>query len=104
MLVKMSFLVGLAIGVEELTEQQRKDLGRPISPYAIGAGFEGTASDWVEYLVWSVGIIALLYHFSGVVKINVHEPLPKECTIQELDDDDHDDDEDDDDDVAKKDL
>ena len=42
-----------------------------LNAYAIGAGFEGSASDWTEYVVWSVGVAALIFYLSGTVKINV---------------------------------
>mmetsp|Transcript_16151 Transcript_16151/g.47087 ORF Transcript_16151/g.47087 Transcript_16151/m.47087 type:complete len:81 (+) Transcript_16151:127-369(+) len=32
-----------------------------LSLWSIGAGFEGTASDWTEYVVWLVGFIALIW-------------------------------------------
>ena len=31
-----------------------------LNAYAIGAGFEGSASDWTEYVVWTVGVAALI--------------------------------------------
>ena len=43
-----------------------------LNAYAIGEGFEGTASDWTEYVVWSVGVAALIFYLSGTVKINVY--------------------------------
>ena len=53
-----------------------------LNAYAIGEGFEGTASDWTEYVVWSVGVAALIFYLSGVVKINVYnideEPIKRE--------------------------
>eukprot|EP00416_Gambierdiscus_australes_P021241 CAMPEP_0171066722 /NCGR_PEP_ID=MMETSP0766_2-20121228/7586_1 /TAXON_ID=439317 /ORGANISM="Gambierdiscus australes, Strain CAWD 149" /LENGTH=74 /DNA_ID=CAMNT_0011522911 /DNA_START=90 /DNA_END=314 /DNA_ORIENTATION=+ len=32
-----------------------------LSLWSIGAGFEGSASDWTEYIVWLVGFIALVW-------------------------------------------
>mmetsp|Transcript_53859 Transcript_53859/g.172678 ORF Transcript_53859/g.172678 Transcript_53859/m.172678 type:complete len:80 (+) Transcript_53859:133-372(+) len=32
-----------------------------LSIWSIGAGFEGTASDWTEYVVWLVSFIALVW-------------------------------------------
>ena len=53
-----------------------------LNAYAIGEGFEGSASDWTEYVVWSVGVAALIFYLSGVVKINVYnideEPIKRE--------------------------
>mmetsp|Transcript_84251 Transcript_84251/g.255693 ORF Transcript_84251/g.255693 Transcript_84251/m.255693 type:complete len:80 (+) Transcript_84251:130-369(+) len=34
---------------------------RQLSIWSIGAGFEGTASDWTEYVVCLVGFIALVW-------------------------------------------
>ena len=53
-----------------------------LNAYAIGEGFEGSASDWTEYVVWSVGVAALVFYLSGTVKINVYnideEPIKRE--------------------------
>ncbi len=53
-----------------------------LNAYAIGEGFEGSASDWTEYVVWSVGVAALIFYLSGTVKINVYnideEPIKRE--------------------------
>ena len=43
-----------------------------LNAYAIGEGFEGSASDWTEYVVWTVGVAALIFYLSGVVKIDVY--------------------------------
>mmetsp|Transcript_116540 Transcript_116540/g.260660 ORF Transcript_116540/g.260660 Transcript_116540/m.260660 type:complete len:98 (+) Transcript_116540:131-424(+) len=32
-----------------------------LSLWSIGQGFEGTASDWTEYVVWLVGFISLVF-------------------------------------------
>ena len=53
-----------------------------LNAYAIGEGFEGSASDWTEYVVWTVGVAALIFYLSGVVKIDVYnideEPIKRE--------------------------
>ena len=53
-----------------------------LNAYAIGEGFEGSASDWTEYVVWTVGVAALIFYLSGTVKINVYnideEPIKRE--------------------------
>ena len=53
-----------------------------LNAYAIGEGFEGSASDWTEYVVWTVGVAALIFYLSGSVKINVYnideEPIKRE--------------------------
>ena len=33
--------------------------------FSIGEGFEGTASDWTEYVVWLVGVIGVFYYMSN---------------------------------------
>jgi hypothetical protein len=39
----------------------------------LGEGFEGTASDWTEYLVWLVGVIGVLYYmFNPNARRNMH--------------------------------
>ena len=53
-----------------------------LNAYAIGEGFEGSASDWTEYVVWTVGVAALIFYLSGVVKIDVYniddKPIKRE--------------------------
>lgn len=31
----------------------------------IGQGFEGTASDWTEYVVWLIGVIGVFYYMAN---------------------------------------
>ena len=39
----------------------------------LGEGFEGTASDWTEYLVWLIGVIGVLYYmFNPNARRNLH--------------------------------
>ena len=39
----------------------------------LGEGFEGTASDWTEYLVWLIGVIGVLYYmFNPNARRNMH--------------------------------
>lgn len=33
--------------------------------FSIGEGFEGTASDWTEYVVWLVGVIGVFYYMAN---------------------------------------
>mmetsp|Transcript_38972 Transcript_38972/g.102729 ORF Transcript_38972/g.102729 Transcript_38972/m.102729 type:complete len:116 (+) Transcript_38972:87-434(+) len=33
--------------------------------WSIGEGFEGTASDWTEYVVWLLGLIGVLYYMAN---------------------------------------
>ena len=54
-----------------------------LNAYAIGEGFEGSASDWTEYVVWSVGVAALIFYLSGTVKINVYNIDEEPAAAQE---------------------
>ena len=54
-----------------------------LNAYAIGEGFEGSASDWTEYVVWSVGVAALIFYLSGVVKIDVYNIDEEPAAAQE---------------------
>ena len=39
----------------------------------LGEGFEGTASDWTEYVVWLIGVIGVLYYmFNPNARRNMH--------------------------------
>ena len=33
--------------------------------WSIGEGFEGSASDWTEYVVWLVGVIGVFYYMAN---------------------------------------
>ena len=81
-----------AAAAEEVAQQEPVGLSAPLKAYSIGEGFTGSASDWTEYVVWSVGIAALIWYFSGVVKIDVHAKLPDDADLAEPEDDDDDDD------------
>ena len=48
--------------------------GRPLSPaeiahkrhfFRIGDGFEGTASDWTEYVVWLIGVCGVFFYMAN---------------------------------------
>ena len=51
-----------SLAEKELTQIEQKHL-RQQTPFAIGQGFEGTASDWTEYVVWLVGVIGVFYYW-----------------------------------------
>ena len=41
--------------------------------WSLGEGFEGSASDWTEYVVWLVGVIGVLYYmFNPNMRRNMH--------------------------------
>lgn len=61
-----------------------KNAPKPLSvqgAFAIGDGFEGTASDWTEYFVWSLGVCGLLFHLSKTMRTPVETTLPEDATI-----------------------
>ena len=33
--------------------------------FSIGEGFEGSASDWTEYVVWVIGVIGVFYYMAN---------------------------------------
>lgn len=33
--------------------------------FSIGEGFEGTASDWTEYIVWLIGVTGVFYYMAN---------------------------------------
>eukprot|EP00429_Kryptoperidinium_foliaceum_P075452 CAMPEP_0176224924 /NCGR_PEP_ID=MMETSP0121_2-20121125/21502_1 /TAXON_ID=160619 /ORGANISM="Kryptoperidinium foliaceum, Strain CCMP 1326" /LENGTH=138 /DNA_ID=CAMNT_0017564187 /DNA_START=67 /DNA_END=481 /DNA_ORIENTATION=+ len=47
-----------------MAEEERQIATRiapTLSIWSIGQGFEGTASDWTEYVVWLLGFISLIW-------------------------------------------
>lgn len=43
-------------GGDAVAQKTWGGLTKPLRAYSIGEGFEGTASDWTEYVVWSLGV------------------------------------------------
>ena len=33
--------------------------------FSIGEGFEGSASDWTEYVVWGLGVLGVFYYMAN---------------------------------------
>lgn len=69
------FLVGVSGEIDlgkledrPLTATEKKHL-RSQSAFSIGEGFEGSPSDWTEYIVWLVGVIGV---FSYWMHPNMH--------------------------------
>ena len=66
-------LLALAAAKKQVEESAR----RPLSPaevahrknqrffFSIGEGFEGTASDWTEYVVWLVGVTGVFFYMAN---------------------------------------
>mmetsp|Transcript_83063 Transcript_83063/g.173890 ORF Transcript_83063/g.173890 Transcript_83063/m.173890 type:complete len:140 (-) Transcript_83063:41-460(-) len=67
----------------ELAEEAAKEVAvrssAQLSLWSIGHGFEGTASDWTEYVVWLLGFISLMW-FVWSRNIN---PLPEPEELDE---------------------
>mmetsp|Transcript_23707 Transcript_23707/g.71104 ORF Transcript_23707/g.71104 Transcript_23707/m.71104 type:complete len:101 (+) Transcript_23707:224-526(+) len=70
-----------AAASSDVAREEAAGLSRPLDAYLIGQGFEGSASDWTEYVVWTVGVAALIFYLSGWVKIDVHERLPPDADL-----------------------
>lgn len=60
----------LAAAKKEVEEHGK----RPLSPaeiahkrkfFSIGEGFEGSASDWTEYVVWLIGVVGVFFYMSN---------------------------------------
>ncbi|KAL1512132.1 hypothetical protein AB1Y20_005400 [Prymnesium parvum] len=57
---------------QPLTAAERKHI-RSQSPFAIGEGFEGSASDWTEYVVWVLGVVGVFYYWMHPSARRIHE-------------------------------
>ncbi|CAL1132046.1 unnamed protein product [Cladocopium goreaui] len=54
----------ITIGSRVVATMDGQVIQRPVGSlniWAIGQGFEGSASDWTEYVVWLVGFFALIW-------------------------------------------
>ena len=49
--------------------QASEGLRPAMTAFAIGEGFTGSASDWVEYAVWLVGLLGVLAYLAKSVRI-----------------------------------
>mmetsp|Transcript_44852 Transcript_44852/g.100787 ORF Transcript_44852/g.100787 Transcript_44852/m.100787 type:complete len:80 (+) Transcript_44852:95-334(+) len=56
-----------------------------LSIWSIGQGFEGTASDWTEYVVWLVSFIALVWFVWSRNVMALPETDPQEFLDQAAD-------------------
>ena len=66
-----STLVG-AIDIVGGKVAKHEERTRPF--WSIGEGFEGSASDWVEYVVWLLGVIGVFYYMMNPnMRRNLHE-------------------------------
>ena len=62
--------VARAVDLHVATTAEGKHL-RPF--WSIGEGFEGSASDWVEYVVWLLGVIGVFYYMMNPnMRRNLH--------------------------------
>lgn len=65
--------------------------------FSIGEGFEGTASDWTEYVVWLIGVIGVFYYMANPnARRNLHAiegdyplngPAPDDDVLDDSEDD-----------------
>jgi len=63
--------VARAVDLHVATTAEGKHL-RPF--WSIGEGFEGSASDWVEYFVWLLGVIGVFFYMMNPnMRRNLHE-------------------------------
>ena len=67
-------LVLSTIALAAAKKEVDKTSAEPLSPaeiahkrhfFSIGEGFEGTASDWTEYIVWVLGVIGVFYYMAN---------------------------------------
>lgn len=57
--------------------------------FSIGEGFEGTPSDWTEYIVWAVGVCGVFaYMLNPNMRRNLHQVETDEPTVLRPGDDD----------------
>lgn len=74
----------LASGVREEGEaglsSTERDHMRGQSAFRIGEGFEGSASDWTEYVVWLVGVIGVFYYMMSPKARHVENDEPASTT------------------------
>ena len=64
----------LAFALAAAKKEVEEQAARPLSPaelahkrkfFSIGEGFEGSASDWTEYVVWVIGVVGVFYYMSN---------------------------------------
>ena len=66
--------------LSSIEEQHKRLVGRKF--WEIGQGFEGSASDWTEYIVWLVGVIAVLTYMTNPnMRRNLHAAEGDEPTV-----------------------
>merc|ERR1712070_1284996 len=67
LLLSMALVVAKETAVERQKEHPSEVAHRKNMRFffSIGEGFEGSASDWTEYLVWGVGVIGVLYYMAS---------------------------------------
>ena len=66
-----------------LTQTERQHM-RGQSAFTIGEGFEGTASDWTEYVVWLIGVCGVFFYMANPnARRNLHAMEDDEPTRHE---------------------
>ena len=70
----LTLSMAVAPGFTSANKDMVDETGRKYSPaevshmrhfFSIGEGFEGTASDWTEYIVWVIGVIGVFYYMAN---------------------------------------
>jgi hypothetical protein len=80
LLVMLAGIVAVA-AKEEVAKLTPAELAHQRHFWSIGEGFEGTASDWTEYVVWLVGVIGVFYYMANPnARRNLHAIEDDEVT------------------------
>ena len=81
---------GKAASHSELSHAEKNHL-RLQRFWVLGDGYEGTASDHVEYVVWLIGVIGVLFYMANPnARQNWHQNQQAENQLEQVDSDDSD--------------
>ena len=68
---------------QEVAQLSPAELAHRRHFWSIGDGFEGSASDWTEYVVWLVGVIGVFYYMSNPnARRNLHASYDDDNALQ----------------------
>jgi len=74
MRLELMLVWGLSMAAAKMAKDVQVEPDRNLSPaekahqrhfFSIGEGFEGTASDWTEYIVWIFGVAGVFYYMAN---------------------------------------